>query len=230
MPQTGTIVLLVFVVLIATVLLVILQLTRLGYLVRSSIPDRPRRRVFLASVSFFVTFLAVRLLVYFVVRGAGPFNWVMMGGKHIHHLVWGILILLFVGYGWLLDLGRASSPTSILLSRIMSISYGAGAALTLDEFALWLNLDPDVYWAKGGRLSIDAVILFGSLLMIGSWGAPFFQSLKRLWTKGGTLRRRVFSLSRTSGSSGSANKVRPARPSTWPRRRKAPRSSRHIVP
>lgn len=144
MPQTGTIVLLAFVLLIAAVLLIVMQLTRLGYLVRTSIPDRPRRRVFLASVAFFLTFLAVRLVVYFVVQGTGPFNWVMMGGKHIHHLVWGILILLFVGYGWLLDLGRAHSPVSILLSRIMSICYGVGAALTLDEFALWLNLDPDV--------------------------------------------------------------------------------------
>ena len=145
-----------------------------------------------------------------VVQGEGPFNWVMVGGKHIHHLVWGILILLFVGYGWLLDLGRAHSPMSILLSRIMSIAYGVGAALTLDEFALWLNLDPDVYWVKtGGRLSIDAVVLFGSILMIGAWGAPFFQSLQRLWTKGGTLRHRM---------------VKPIRRVPWPRRRKGPRS------
>jgi hypothetical protein len=209
-------VLLIFILLVAAVLLVVLQLTRLGYLVRTSIPDRPRRRMFLASVAFFVTFLGVRLLVYFVVRGDGPFNWVMMGGKHIHHLVWGILILLFVGYGWLLDLGRAHSPMSILLSRIMSIAYGVGAALTLDEFALWLSLDPDVYWMKkGGRLSIDAVVLFGSLLMIGAWGAPFFQSLKRLWTKGGTLRTRM---------------VKPIRRVPWPRRRKGPRSNQRISP
>jgi hypothetical protein len=216
MPQTGTLILLLFVLLVVAILLVVLQLTRLGYLVRTSIPDRPRRRVFLASIAFFVTFLGVRLLVDFVVRGEGPFHWVMMGGKHIHHLVWGILILLFVGYGWLLDLGRAHSPLSILLSRIMSIAYGVGAALTLDEFALWLNLDPDVYWVKtGGRLSIDAVVLFGSLLMIGAWGAPFFQSLKRLWTKGGTLRH---------------NMVKPVRRVRWPRRRKGPRSTPHIAP
>jgi hypothetical protein len=216
MPQTGTLVLLVFVLLVAAVLLVVLQLTRLGYLVRTSIPDRPRRRIFLASVAFFVTFLGVRLLVSFIVQGAGPFRWVMVGGKHIHHLVWGILILLIVGYGWLLDLGRAHSPLSILLSRIMSIAYGVGAALTLDEFALWLSLDPDVYWVRtGGRLSIDAVILFGSLLMIGAWGAPFFQSLQRLWTKGGTLRNRM---------------VRPMRRVPWPRRRKGPRSTPRIAP
>jgi hypothetical protein len=216
MPQTGTIILLSFVVLVAVLLLVILQLTRLGYLVSSSIPDRPRRRMFLASVAFFVTFLGVRLLVYFVATGTGPFNWVMMGGKHIHHLVWGILILLFVGYGWLLDLGRAHSPLSILFSRIMSISYGVGAALTLDEFTLWLNLDPDVYWLKtGGRLSIDAVVLFGSLLMIGAWGAPFFQALQRLWTSGGMLRRRMF---------------KPIHRVRWPRRHKGPRSKPRIAP
>ena len=210
MPQTGTLILLLFVLLVAVALLVILQLTRLGYLVRTSIPDRPRRRMFLASVAFFVTFLGVRVLVDLVARGEGPFNWVVMGGRHIHHLVWGILILLFVGYGWLLDLGRAHSPLSILLSRIMSIAYGVGAALTLDEFALWLNLDPDVYWVKtGGRLSIDAIVLFGSLLMIGAWGAPFFQSLQRLWTKGGTLRHRM---------------VKPIRRVPWPRRHKGPRS------
>jgi hypothetical protein len=209
--MTGTLVLLLFVTLLAAVLLVVLQLTRLGYLIRTSIPDRPRRRIFLAWVAFFVTFSSVRLLVYFVVRGEGPFNWVVMGGKHIHHLVWGILILLFVGYGWLLDLGRAHSPLSILLSRIMSICYGVGAALTLDEFALWLNLNPDAYWAKtGGRVSIDAVVLFGSLLMVGAMGAPFFQSLQKLWTKGGTLRHSM---------------VKPIRRVPWPRRRKGPRSN-----
>lgn len=216
MPQTGSYILLLFGVLVAVILLVVLQLTRLGYVVRTSIPDRPRRRVFLSSVAFFVTFLGVRILVYFIASGQGPFNWVMVRGTHIHHLVWGILILLFVGYGWLLDLGRAHSPISILLSRIMSISYGIGAALTLDEFALWLNLDADVYWARqGGRLSIDAIILFGSVLMIGAWGAPFFQSFKRLWTRGGHLRRRM---------------VKPIRLVRWPRRGRSPRSNPRILP
>ena len=64
----------------------------------------------------------------------GRFQWVMVRGHHIHHLVWGILILLLVGYGWLLDLGRSHSPLSIFFSRLMSVSYGVGAALTLDEF------------------------------------------------------------------------------------------------
>ena len=68
---------------------------------------------------------------------------------HIHHLVWGILILLLVGYGWLLDLGWSNSPMSIFFGRLMAVGYGVGAALTLDEFALWLSLEPDAYWTQG---------------------------------------------------------------------------------
>jgi hypothetical protein len=189
MPGTGAFLLLVFASLVVVVLLVLLQLTRLGYLVRSTIPDRPRRRMFLASVSFLITFVGVRLLVRLVIRNEGPFQWVVVRGLHIHHLVWGILILLLVGYGWLLDLGRSHSPLSIFFSRLMSVSYGVGAALTLDEFALWLNLEPDIYWSHEGRLSIDAVILFGSLLGVGAWGAPFFRSISRMWDKRASFRR-----------------------------------------
>jgi hypothetical protein len=189
MPGTGALLLLAFASLVVGLLLVSLQLTRLGFLIRSTIPDRPRRRMFIASVSFLITFLGVRILVGFVVRNKGPFHWVVLGGLHIHHLVWGILILLLVGYGWLLDLGRSHSPLSIFFSRLMSVSYGVGAALTLDEFALWLNLQPDAYWSSAGRLNIDAVIIFGSILAVGAWGAPFFRGLSLLWTKRVNLSR-----------------------------------------
>ena len=185
MPGTGTFLLLAFASMVVVLLLVLLQLTRLGFLVRTTIPDRPRRRMFIASVSFLITFVGVRILVSLIVHNKGPFQWVTVRGHHIHHLVWGILILLGVGYGWMLDLGRSHSPISIFFSRLMSVSYGVGAALTLDEFALWLNLEPDAYWSSQGRLSIDAVILFGSILAVGAWGAPFFQGLHRMWDKRG---------------------------------------------
>src|SRR5579863_3942348 len=191
MPGSGAFLLLIFASLVVILLLVLLQLTRLGFVVRSTIPDRPRRRMFIASVSFLVTFVGVRLLVSLVVNQEGPFQWVTVRGLHIHHLVWGILILLLVGYGWLLDLGRSHSPTSIFMSRLMSVSYGVGAALTLDEFSLWLNLEPDAYWSSAGRLSIDAVILFGSILAVGAWGAPFFRALQRLWAKRVLSRREL---------------------------------------
>jgi len=182
MPGTGAVLLLAFASLVVGVLLVLLQLTRLGVLIRSTIPDRPRRRMFIASVSFLLTFLGTRLLVRLIVHGEGPFQWVMVHGHHIHHLVWGILILLLVGYGWLLDLGRNHTPLSIFLSRLMAVSYGVGAALTLDEFSIWLDLEPDAYWSREGRLSIDAVILFGGLLAVGAGGAPFFRALGRVWS------------------------------------------------
>lgn len=181
MPGVGALLLMAFVSLVVIVLLVLLQLTRLGFLIRSTIPDRPRRRMFIASVAFLITFAGVRLLVHRIVNHEGRMQWVMVRGHHIHHLVWGILILLLVGYGWLLDLGRSHSPMSIFLSRLMSVGFGVGAALTLDEFALWLNLSPDAYWTQEGRLSIDAVILFGALLAVGAGGAPFFRGIKHMW-------------------------------------------------
>jgi len=216
MPGSGTFLLLAFASLVVVVLVVLLQLTRLGYVVRSTIPDRPRRRMFLASVSFLVTFAGSRMLVWLVVHNQGPFHWVMLGGRHIHHLVWGILILLLVGYGWLLDVGRSHSRIAVLFSRLMSVSYGVGAALTLDEFALWLDLEPNAYWSREGRMSIDAVILFGSMLAVGAWGAPFFQGISLLWSQRAVVRRGLGK--RWKGSIQRARLLRPRR-----RRRSGPR-------
>jgi len=187
MPGTGALLLLAFASLVVIVFLVLLQLTRLGFLIRSTIPDRPRRRMFIASLAFLFTFVGVRILVHRIVNHEGHFQWVVVHGMHIHHLVWGILILLLVGYGWLLDLGQKHTELSIFFSRLMSVSYGVGAALTLDEFALWLNLEPGAYWSSAGRESIDAVVLFGSLLAVGAWGAPFFRGLHLMWTKRGAV-------------------------------------------
>ncbi|HVJ08965.1 MAG TPA: hypothetical protein VM554_11315 [Acidisarcina sp.] len=178
MHLTGTLILLIFSVLAAALLFLLVHLTSLGHLIHTHIADRPRRRMFYASVSFFVTFSGLRLLVFAIVHHVGPFHWVEIGGRHIHHLVWGILLLLALGYGWLAEIDQGDSPSVVLLSRLMSVIYGVAAALTLDEFALWFNLE-DVYWAPEGRESIDAVILFGSLLSIAAWGAPLFSALLR---------------------------------------------------
>lgn len=175
----GAWILLIFIVLLTLAILLVLHLTNLGLLIHQHIPDRPQRRLFLASVSFFITFLAVRLLVASITHHIGPFGYVEMGGRHIHHLVWGILLLLVCGYAELADVGTGDSPTSILASRLLALSYGIGAALTLDEFALWLNLDAMAYWSKQGRESIDAVVLFGGALAMGTWGAPLFRDIFR---------------------------------------------------
>lgn len=147
---------------------------RLRTLYRHHFRDARRERLFLASVAFFVAFAVVRAIVHAIRAGRGPFNNVSFGSTHIHHLVFGILLLLLVGYLWLVQVGVERGRGS----RLTALAYGVGAALTLDEFALWLNLQ-DVYWASEGRESIDAVVLFGAFLSVGLWGGPFFGALGR---------------------------------------------------
>jgi hypothetical protein len=81
---------------------------------------------------------------------------VSVGGTHVHHLVWGILAILVSGY-----VAIAIAPGSPM-REILAVGFGVGAGLTLDEFALWLNLE-DVYWSEKGRRSIDAVIIAATL-------------------------------------------------------------------
>jgi hypothetical protein len=173
MHLDDVVVLMIILVAMVSLLLFLLHRTRFGSLVHEQIADRPRRRLFLASLSFFLTFAIVRGMVYCIRHQIAPFHYVVMGGRHIHHLVLGILLLLGVGYGWLCEFGTGSDSSSRFASTLMSVLYGVGAALTLDEFALWLNLK-DVYFVREGRSSIDAVILFGALLAVGVWGAPLF--------------------------------------------------------
>ncbi len=142
-------------------------------LYRFHFKDEARERLFLASVAFLVTFGIVRIITYTIRAGIGPFhNVTTSGGLHIHHLVWGILILLLVGYVWLVELGVGSS----WVASLTALAYGVGAALTLDEFALWLNLR-DVYWERAGRQSVDAVLIFAGLLSVGIWGGPFLRAV-----------------------------------------------------
>jgi hypothetical protein len=85
------------------------------------------------------------------------------GGLHIHHLVFGIVLLLFSGF--LNFVLQPASPWFEILAGL----FGIGAGLTLDEFALWLHLE-DVYWAEEGRSSVDAVIfaaIIGGGIIIG---------------------------------------------------------------
>jgi hypothetical protein len=175
-------ILLVILAVMIAALMLLLHRTRLGSLVHEHIADRPRRRLFVASVSFFLTFAIVRGIVFCILHQIPPFHYIIMNGRHVHHLVPGILLLLGVGYGWLCEFGNGSDSSSLLASKLMAVLYGVGAALTLDEFALWLNLK-DVYFVREGRSSIDAVVLFGSLLAIGAWGAPLFSALARGKTK-----------------------------------------------
>ena len=128
----------------------------------------------LASFLFFVallgTFGFIRTSTWMIRKQVSwwPGN-VEVGGTHVHHLVWGILAMMIFGY-----VGVVQQPDSPG-REIVTVFFAIGMGLTLDEFALWVELK-DVYWEKEGRKSIDAMIVAGCLagmLLVGlsSWAS-----------------------------------------------------------
>lgn len=83
--------------------------------------------------------------------GGGVVSDIVIGGVHIHHQVWGLLLMLVSG---MLQFAYEFGSPWLEITGAM---FGVGAALVLDEFALWLHLD-DVYWSEAGQKSIDAVV------------------------------------------------------------------------
>ena len=154
----------------------IVSRTRLRLVYVRQFPESRRERLFLAAVGFATAALVLRGITIAIHKDIGPFHDVSLGGRHIHHLVWGILLLLLVGYLWLVEMGTGSDSSPRWAGRLTSILYGIAAALTLDEFALWLNLR-DVYWEREGRESVEALAVFGGLLAIGIFGGSFFQAV-----------------------------------------------------
>jgi hypothetical protein len=111
---------------------------------RSFANPREERRL-LCTVSFSSTFAVARIVTHSIKAGRGPFRNITPGGRHIHHMTFGILGLIAVGYAWLNEIGIGTGGA--FASRTTALAYGAGTALTLDEFALWLNLQDD-YWTR----------------------------------------------------------------------------------
>jgi len=120
---------------------------------------------FLVLLAFLISFVFIRTSARMIRAQVSwwPGNVTTDSGLHIHHLVWGISLLLVSGFlAFATDL---ESPWW----QISAVGFGIGAGLTLDEFALWLRLE-DVYWSEQGRQSIDAVImaaLLAGLVVLG---------------------------------------------------------------
>lgn len=174
--MTGAWIVGIFVAVLCAAIVIFLHRTAAGEFLHRHIPDTPRRRILLAAIAFFLTFAGVRALTWSIHNNIGPFHNIEMRGRHIHHLVFGILLLLLVGYGWMVDAGGEPHGWRLAMRRLLCVVYGSAAALTLDEFALWLNLR-DVYWAREGRSSLDAAVLFAAFLIIGFAGAPLWKAL-----------------------------------------------------
>jgi hypothetical protein len=137
----------------------------LGALYRKHLSDCRQERLFLGNIGFVTTFTAVRCITHAIRAGRGPFRNIEPGGRHIHHMTFGIVGLLATGYVWNAQVALGIDPKRRWGSRASAVGFGAASALTLDEFALWMNLADD-YWTKEGRESIDAVVIFGSLLFL----------------------------------------------------------------
>ncbi len=135
--------------------------------------DLGRRVAIRALVAFLVTFAFLRALtaiIHFEVFPHGPFrNLVTKSGLHIHHLFWGILLLMVTGFVAL----ATRAPRWHL--RI-AIVFGIALALTLDEFALWLRL-ADVYWSAEGIESLKAGAVAAAVLAIYGYGQPAWHAI-----------------------------------------------------
>ena len=111
------------------------------------------------------TFLLTRGITRFIRRrsaggevASGPVKDIVIGGVHIHHQVFGIVLMALSGVALV-----AISPSGVGLGVLAGV-LGVGIGLAFDEFALWLHLD-DVYWREQGRKSIDAVAIM--LVVVG---------------------------------------------------------------
>ncbi len=123
--------------------------------------DLTRRVALRALLSFLAMFALLRALTAVIHFELLPIhNVVTRSGLHIHHLFWGILLLMVVGFAAL----ATRDP------RWM--------ALTLDEFALWLRL-ADVYWSREGLASLKAGAVAAAVLALFAFGAPFLRAVWR---------------------------------------------------
>lgn len=130
---------------------------RLAHLYHVHIIEAGKEQRFLVFGSFLLSFSTVRVITHSIrdQRLRWLFRNISTGrsGLHLHHLVFGILGLLATG-----EVASGYHPAARWARNLLASGYGVSAALTVDEFALWLNLE-DVYWSKQGRESVDAAII-----------------------------------------------------------------------
>ncbi len=108
--------------------------------------------------SFSLTFAAARLSTYVIRRRGGlwPLRDVIVGERHIHHFVPGIVLAFLAG-------GASVISRDEELDPLLAVPFGIGVALTLDESALLLRLD-DMYWTEEGIVSVQITLAALALL------------------------------------------------------------------
>ena len=126
--------------------------------------DAQQERAFMSALGFTTAFATCRGVTHAIRNHIPPFhNFSSKGGTHIHHSTFGIFGLLGVGLLWAQQIFTGKDEPPRYGSATTALLYGISSALTLDEFALWLDLHDD-YWDAKGRKSVDAAIIFGGAL------------------------------------------------------------------
>lgn len=103
---------------------------------------------FAVLFSFLLTFIIARSTAYAVTFRHIPNIFLDVRGTHIHHFVYGIVVLAVMGFLSLISF----SPKNKLW---LALGYGVGLGLAVDEAGQWLRLQDD-YWV---RQSYDALVI-----------------------------------------------------------------------
>ena len=112
------------------------------------------RIAFAVLFAFFVSFSIARTFTYFVTFNHIPNIFLEIKGVHIHHFIYGIVVLAVSGFLSLLSF----SPKNKLWLALM---YGTGLGLAADEAGQWLRLQDD-YWV---RQSYDTIVIISLILL-----------------------------------------------------------------
>ncbi len=148
------------------------RIRRIAGVWRTEVRELGNEPRLLGVAAFLLTFVITRIVTHFLFATSGG-GGIVVGSLHIHHMVFGLVLVLVAG---MLDLAD-------VVARTRAILFGVGAALLLDEFALILNL-ADVYWAPQGRASIDAVVIFAAALFVLALGGGFWRAAWRELMRG----------------------------------------------
>ncbi len=144
------------------------------HLIRLDFVAPGRQPLMWCLIAFILTFFITRSITRYIRATAdrtGPRKWWQphnisgKGGTHIHHAVFGVILVLVSGVAMI----SMAVDGGVREFTVAAVFFGIGAALVLDEFALILHLQ-DVYWSEDGRTSVDAVfvaVAVAGLLVLG---------------------------------------------------------------
>ena len=98
-----------------------------------------RRFLFLTLIGFVCAFGFIRLSTRLMRSPRVPWwpgSVVSEDGVHVHHLFFGIVLMMVAG-----ALSFAAGETNGPWYAIYAVLFGIGLGLAIDEYALWLHLD-----------------------------------------------------------------------------------------